>query len=216
MPGSIKGFKEFCELYTVHNIAVEIPQFAGFSNGDLAITISGQSMYANLKNGAPHLQGKWSLKPVIGTMHEGEINRAATGTGWSMGIFKGSKNQELAWEFIKWFTSEEVQLEMTVRITDRIQGSMFFPANLNSLQRLPIDETDKQTFLEQLKVSKASVFGLVSPNNRRRYLQFAAQEAILTGVDPETAIVKYAGEHNVEIARKQSEYKRYIEKLLNR
>ena len=57
------------------------------------------------------------------------------------------------------------------------------------------------------------IFGLVSPNNRRRYLQFAAQEAILQGVDPEVAIRKYAAEHNVEIKRKQNEYKRFIEKL---
>lgn len=214
MPGSIKGFTEFCELYTVHNIAKEIPQFAGFSNGDLAITVSGQAMYANLKNGAPQLEGKWSLRPVIGTMHEGEINRSATGTGWSMGIFKASKNQELAWEFVKWYTSEQVQLEMAVKITERVKGSMFLPANLGSLNNLPIDEADRKTFLEQLKASKASIFGLVSPNNRRRYLQFAAQEAVLTGVDPTEAITKYAAEHNVEIARKQNEYKRYIEKLL--
>ena len=133
-----------------------------------------------------------------------------------MGIFKESKNKELAWEFIKWFTSEEVQLEMTKRITERITGSMFLPANLASLQHIPVADADRQTFLRQLEVSKASVFGLVSPNNRRRYLQFVAQEAVLTGVDPKDAMTKYAAEHNAEIARKQAEYKRFIERLLGR
>jgi ABC-type glycerol-3-phosphate transport system substrate-binding protein len=216
MPGSIKGFTEFVELYTVYKIPMETPLFQGFINGDLAIMLSGQAMYANLMNGAPQLQGKWSLREVIGTMQDGEINRAATGTGWSMGIFKESKNKELAWEFIKWFTSEEVQLEMTKRITERITGSMFLPANLASLQHIPVADADRQTFLRQLEVSKASVFGLVSPNNRRRYLQFAAQEAVLTGIDPKDAMTKYAAEHNAEIARKQAEYKRFIERLLGR
>ncbi|HHY19365.1 MAG TPA: extracellular solute-binding protein [Firmicutes bacterium] len=213
LPGSIKGFKEFCELYTKYNIANELPQFIGFTTGEIAILSSSQGMYANLNNAAPQLKGKWSLRPYIGTMYQGELNRSATGTGWSLGLFKGSKNKELGWEFIKWFTSEEIQSEIANKVMERIQGSFFLPAHLESITKLPLPENDLQTLISQLKVSKASLFGLVSPNNRRRYLQFAAQEAILQGVDPEVAIRKYAAEHNVEIKRKQNEYKRFIEKL---
>ncbi len=213
MPGSIKGFKEFCELYTKYHIAKEIPQFQGFIDGKLAIMNSSQGMYMNLKTAAPQLTGKWSLHLIPGTYYQGELNQSATGTGWSLGLFKASKNKELGWEFIKWFTSEEIQLELADKITERIQGAFFLPANMNAIKKLKLPEKDLQTILAQLNVSKSSVFGLVSPNNRRRYLQFAAQEAVLHGTDPETAIRKYAEEHNVELKRKQNEYKRYIEQL---
>lgn len=216
MPGSIKGFKEFCEFYTKYRVANEVPHFNGFINGDLAIIGAAQTMYANLVNGAPQISGKWSIRPYIGTVYQNELNRSATGTGWSMGLFKASKNKELGWEFIKWFTSEEIQLEIAEKVMQRIKGSMFLPAHLGSLNKLPLPKNDLQVMLEQLKVSKASIFGLVAPKNRRRYLQFAAQEAILQGVDPETAIRKYAQEHNSEIKRKQVEYKRYIEQLLKK
>jgi hypothetical protein len=43
----------------------------------------------------------------------------------------------------------------------------------------------------------------------------AAQKTILTGVDPKTAILEAAEEHNAEIARKQKEYERYIKVLLS-
>ncbi len=214
LPGSIKGFKEFCELYTKYHIAKEVPQFQGFVDGELAVLGSSQGLYANLKTAAPQINGKWSLQVYPGTFYKGEINRSATGTGWSLGLFKASKNKELGWEFIKWFTSEEIQLELADKISERIQGAFFLPANLNAINKLKLPEKDLQTILAQLKFSKASVFGLVSPNNRRRYLQFAAQEAVLHGTDPETTIRKYAQEHNVEIQRKQVEYKRYIQQLL--
>ena len=42
----------------------------------------------------------------------------------------------------------------------------------------------------------------------------AAQKAILQGMDPEKAIREAADEHNSEISRKQSEYDRFIKRLL--
>jgi ABC-type glycerol-3-phosphate transport system substrate-binding protein len=213
-PQAVYAFKDFVELYTKYKIAMDVPQFQAFSTGDLAILLYYPNFYQNVRLAAPQLAGKWSVTQAPGYIINGKLNNTTTGDGPAIGIFNSSKKKSEAWEFIKWITSEDIQLELSTRIMNQIQGSLFLPSNRYALQKVDLPEDALKVIHDSIEKATCSVYGLVAPRHRRRYLQMAAQKAILQGMDPEKAIREAADEHNSEISRKQSEYDRFIKRLL--
>lgn len=213
-PASINAFKEYVDLYNKYKIPKDIPFFQAFSTGELFYMLQYQNMYTNLRTAAPQLNGKWSMVQVPGTTQGKEINRAASAGGAALTIFKNSRMKNEAWNFIKWMTEEKTQAEFAKLVMAKIPGSIFVPANRQAVLKLDMPKEDLQLMLGAMDAGSTSTYGLVAPKLRRRYLQFAAQEAILQGVDAETAIRKAASEHNSEIKKKEKEYARFIETLL--
>lgn len=214
-PQSIAAFKEYIELYTKYKIPTEAPMFQGFVNGDLAIALEYPFFYQNLKHAAPQIQGKWSLAQVPGTITDGKLDRTTNAGGLAIGIFENSKKKEAAWEFILWFTEDKTQIEVSNRIITEIPAAFFMPTNHNAITQINMSKDALTLFAEALQNGSRSIYGLVAPRHRRRYLQMAAQRCILQGEDPEKSIREAAAEHNAEIKKKQVEYDRFIKRLLD-
>lgn len=213
-PQSIKAFKEYVELYTKYKILKEVPFFQAFSTGELFYMLQYQNMYTNLKTAAPQIAGKWSMVQVPGTYQGQDLVRTASAGGAALTIFKDSKMKKEAWNFIRWITEVRVQAEFSRQVMAKIPGSIFVPSNREAVLKLDMPQEAIQLMLKAVDEGSISIYGLVAPKLRRRYLQFAAHEAILQSVDPETAIRKYADEHNTEIKKKEKEYARFIATLL--
>jgi len=214
-PETINGFVEYVEMYTKHRIDRNIPHIQGFADGSLFFFVQQPGRYAKINITQPQLAGKWSLVQVPGTLRDGKLDRKSSVAGNALTIFKLSKKKAEAWEFIKWITSTPIQIELAKRSMARVAGTMLLPADLEAITKIDLPAEDLIVYQKVLKEGVTSVYGLVAPRHRRRYLQFAAEEAILNGVDPVVAIKKYAVEHNQEIRKKESEYSRYIKKLLD-
>ncbi len=212
-PESIKAFKEYVELYTKYKILKEVPFFQAFSTGELFYMLQYQNMYTNLKTAAPQIAGKWSMVQVPGVYQGQDLLRTASAGGAALTIFKDSKMKKEAWNFIRWITEEQVQAEFSRKVMAKIPGSIFVPSNREAILKLDMPQEAIGLMLKAVDEGSISIYGLVAPKLRRRYLQFAAHEAILQGVDPETAIRKYAEEHNNEIKKKEKEYARFIANL---
>ncbi|MDD2431800.1 MAG: extracellular solute-binding protein [Firmicutes bacterium] len=213
-PECIKAFTDYTDLYTKYKIPQEIPVFQAFLSGELALCLGYPPFYQNLTFSAPQIAGKWSMVQAPGYVMDGTLNRTTTGGGQALGIFSTSKRKVESWEFIKWITSEKTQLEISKRIMEQIKGSLFLPSNRGAVAKTAIAKEAALTFEKALTVCTSSVYGLVAPKHRRRYLQMAAQKTILLGIDPKTAITEAADEHNSEISRKQVEYDRFIKRLM--
>ena len=150
---SVEGFKELTELFTIYNLPKDIPNFyQHFRNGSLPIGIADYSVYNMLLNAAPEIANSWEIYPVPGTEDEnGEISRYTSGGAESTVMFHSDEErEEKAWEFMKWWSSAEVQAEFgqTLQIT---YGSTFMwnTANKEAFQLLPWKTRDKSTILEQ-------------------------------------------------------------------
>lgn len=211
---AIAGFKEFVELYTKHGLAKEVVAFQAFLNGDIPILLQSGHFCSTLELSAPQITGPWQMTPALGTIKNGKLNIDTFIGGLALTISKDSKDPTSAWEYIKWITSSQTQAEISKRFLDQIKGTVFIPANLDAISQMSLKEENTKTLKLQAEGSRSSTYGLVAPRLRRRYLQFAAQEAVLMGKDPEGAMRKAASEHNEEIKKKNNEYKRFIEKLL--
>lgn len=150
---SVEGFKELTELFTIYNLPKDIPNFyQHFRNGSLPIGIADYAVYNMLLNAAPEIANSWKIYAVPGTEDEnGEINRYTSGGAESTVMFHSNEEREKkAWEFMKWWSSAEVQAEFgqTLQIT---YGSTFMwnTANAEAFELLPWKTRDKSTILEQ-------------------------------------------------------------------
>lgn len=151
--GSVKGFKELTELFTIYNLPKDIPNFyQHFRNGSMPIGIADYSVYNMLLNAAPEIANSWDIYMVPGTVDEnGNVLRYSAGGAESTVMFTSDPEREAkAWEFMKWWSSAEVQAAFgqTVQIT---YGSSFLwnTANKEAFSMLPWKTRDKETILAQ-------------------------------------------------------------------
>ncbi|MFA6693804.1 MAG: sugar ABC transporter substrate-binding protein [Bacillota bacterium] len=214
---SILAFTEFTELFTKYNIPKEIqPNFQPFRTGDIPMQIGATFDYANLQIAAPEIRGKWGMSMVPGTPDEnGELNRSAYIGTMGIMIFEKSKDVPGAWEWIKWFMSEETQATVSNEIMTRIPGGMLFPANYNALMNINIPEEHRTVLVKQGMVGKAPAYALSPESVTKRFISNALSEVVLLNSDPEETILKAASEMTAELTRKQAEFNRFISKLKN-
>lgn len=150
---SVAGFRELTELFTIYNLPKDIPNFyQHFRNGSMPIGIADYAVYNMLLNAAPEIANSWEIYMVPGTETEsGEVLRYSSGGAESTVMFTSDPEREAqAWEFMKWWSSAEVQAEFgqTLQIT---YGSTFLwnTANREAFSLLPWKTTDKETILAQ-------------------------------------------------------------------
>lgn len=150
---SVTGFKELTELFTIYNLPKDIPNFyQHFRNGSLPIGIADYAVYNMLLNAAPEIANSWSISVIPGVEDEdGNVLRYTSGGAESTVMFESNPEREAkAWEFMKWWSSAEVQAEFgqTLQIT---YGSTFMwnTANKEAFSLLPWKTVDKNVILDQ-------------------------------------------------------------------
>lgn len=151
---AVEGFKELTDLFTIYNMPKDIPSFyQHFRNGDLPIGIADFFTYNQLLNAAPEIENSWSIAQVPGTVDEetGEVVRYQCGGAEDVVMFESNDEREAqAWEFIKWWTSADVQAEygqmMQVAYGDEY---MWNTANTEAFSALPWKNADKEVILAQ-------------------------------------------------------------------
>ena len=149
---SVKGFTTLTDLFTVYDMPVDIDNFyQHFRNGDIPIGICDYGTYNLISNAAPELAGSWDISIVPGVEQaDGSIDRSTCGCAESTVIFRSDSEREAkAWEFVKWWSSTDVQAEFgqTIQITYGDEY-LWTTANVEAFERLPLDSSHKQVILE--------------------------------------------------------------------
>ena len=206
---AVTGFTQLTDLFTVYDMPVDIANFyQHFRNGDLPIGIADYGAYNLLTNAAPELNGSWAISAVPGTVQpDGTVDRSTCGCAESTVIFKSdASREEKAWEFIKWWSSTEVQAEFgqTMQI---IYGDeyMWMTANVEAFAQLPIDQDDKEVILAFTKnvVDVARVPGTYM---LEREISNAFNAIVVDGEDERERIDQAVKTINREIIRKLEEF----------
>lgn len=163
-PEGYQVFKDWCELYTVYGMPVEIRSFyQHFRIGDVPIGIARLNDYITLTLAAPDILGKWKMTPIPGTIGpDGELKRwqggsigwqgANTGSTKAVIIFKSSDRHSDAWDFVKWWMSTDTQSRFGNDI-ENYYGKEFrwWTANREALKSLPWSRQEREVLAEQLK-----------------------------------------------------------------
>lgn len=211
-PEAVKGFKDFTDFFIKHGVPAEISGYTSFITGEMPVLLHASWIYPSVRFGAPQIKDKFRLGLVPGTVKDGKLNNTCWVHDASWGIMKGSKNVDGAWEFLKWWLSEDAQTAYLNGKMAAIANSVYLSANLKTLSKANIPTDDRSIIYQQTAVSTWPAFGVGSVIGTR-HMTNAVMEVILGKEDQEKAILKAAKLMTDEMRRKQKEFERFLKML---
>lgn len=150
----VEGFTALTNLFTIYNLPKDVPNFyQHFRNGDYPIGISDFGTYNLISNAAPEIDGSWGVALIPGVKDEnGEVMRYSSAGAESTFLFNSTpEREEQAWEFVKWWSSAQVQAEFGQRLQITYGDEYYWnTANCEAFAQLPWDSDDKEVISEQL------------------------------------------------------------------
>lgn len=220
-------FKKLTEFFTLYNMPLEYNIANRFRLGELPLVITDYGLYNTLNVFAPELRGRWGFTMVPGTVQpDGTINRAvpitaasgttpnAVGTTGTI-ILEGSNKKEAAWEFLKWWTSKDIQVAFG-RELESLMGSAarYASANIEAVKELPWRPHELETLLRQWQWTEG-VPPVLGGYYVTRQFDWLFRAVVLDHKPLWESIQDYDEAANKEIERKRMEfdYETHLEDL---
>lgn len=209
---SVNSFKTWIEFYTKYGFSTTIDFVTRFRLGSVPIAIMDISNYNTLSISAPEINGKWSVALVPGTRQaDGTVDHSTPVTTSAAMIIKDSvekkQNENEAWEFIKWWTTQETQTTYAEEM-EAVLGSSgrYMVSNLDSFERVSWS-SDVATVLNNSLPWLREVRQIPGCYLTGRNLSNAYYYAIAnTAEKPIDIISEYNETLNSEILKKRSEF----------
>ena len=212
-PEAFKGFMEWTNLFNLHGLDNQVQSFyQQFRKGTMPIGIADFNQYMQLLVAAPEILDSWGIAPVPGHVNEeGDLVRWAGGTGMdttSMMLFNDTPEdkQDIAWEFLKWYTSPEIQTEYGLNL-EQFRGETFRwnSANIEAFENMPWRQQDLESILEQWKWVK-DMPNVPGSYMTTRQLDFSWNQTVLENINPRIQLENATKDINRELRRKQIEF----------
>lgn len=107
---AVNTFKQYCEFYTDYSLDKTTSVEERFRTGECPIIIADYTVYNNLEVSAPDIAGLWDFAMVPGTKKaDNTVDHSVGCTGLASMIMADTKEPEACWQFLKWWTSTDVQ-----------------------------------------------------------------------------------------------------------
>ncbi len=205
---SIEMFRRWTQFYTNY----KFPLIADFPNrfrtGEMPIGIADYTTYNMLTVFAPEIKGLWDFTIVPGTVKEdGTIRHDVASTTSNVLMLENAKDKASVWEFMKWWTSRDVQIQFGREMEALMGEAARYPtANIEALEELPwpkkdYDNLNKQwSWVEGIPQVPGGYF-------TARHVDNAFRKVVNLGEHHREALLDYVIYINDEIAIKRKEFK---------
>ncbi|HOO05277.1 MAG TPA: extracellular solute-binding protein [Ruminococcus sp.] len=201
---AVQSFEEWTDFYTKYSFDQTYDAFSRFRTGEYPILIANYTFFNQLTVASPEIKGLWDFCQVPGTLREdGTISHAANSNGAGAVIFKKVKNKQNAWEFIKWFTEADTQVQYGTQI-EGLLGTMgrFDTANLEALSELSWSHSEYDRLKDQ-QDELVEIPVIPSSYAVTRNIMNAFREVVNELENPRDTLVWYNRDINDEITRKR-------------
>ena len=206
----IRAFERWTKFYTVFDFEQTYDAFSRFRTGEMPIVIQNYTFYNQLSVSAPEIKGLWNFTLVPGTVQEdGTISHAANSSSSGAIIFNKVSDTQAAWEFIKWFTSTEVQVDYG-RTIEALMGPMgrFDTANVQALEQLPWSTSEYNKISAQMSET-VEIPIIPASYATTRHTKNAFRAVVNDAWNPRYALSSYNRDINSEITRKNNDIALY-------
>jgi len=206
-PEALEAFKLWTGLYTNYKIAQDADFYNRFRSGESPIGVSDYTTYLQLSTAAPELTGWWGMKPMPGIRKpDGTIDRSTGGLGQTAIMFKSGKKQEKTWEFMKWWTSSDVQLAFGQQLEVLVGvEARWNTANVEAMLSLPWRQEDLEAIKEQWNWFKEREI-VVGGYYTNRHVNNIWNDIVLNGKIIREAIDDGVREIDKELEKKRREF----------
>ncbi|MCQ2537781.1 MAG: extracellular solute-binding protein [Lachnospiraceae bacterium] len=207
-PEAYHAFKEYTELFTNYNVPETANFYQYFRSGIMPLGVGDFNMYMQLQVGAPEIAGKWGIISLPGhTTADGTIDRTA-GAITEKGdiILKQSDKPEQSWEFLKWWSSAEVQTQFAKEV-EAMMGAeaRWNTANKEAFLSLSWSDEDIEALNEEWKWAR-EIPTVLGGYMTARHLTNAWTSVVISGKDVRESLEQAVKDINRELRMKQEEY----------
>ena len=197
------SFKMLTDAFLVHGVPTAANFFNRFRTGEMPVGMSGKDLYLQLVTAAPELNGKWAMVPIPG--YDTVENKTYVGmTGAGLMILKNDNRDRVdwSWDFIDWWTSEDVQITYAVEVESRIgMSARWVSSNMEAFKILPWGEGVLEAAMsswDQIMEFPAVLGGYYID----RHITNAWNNTVLQGMTPRESLEEAVEEINKELNRK--------------
>ncbi|MBQ8160052.1 MAG: extracellular solute-binding protein [Clostridia bacterium] len=207
-PVAYRAFKEWTDMYANYEIDEESNFFTRIRTGTMPIGIGNFTTYMQLMTSAPELYGRWSIAPVPGTRDEDGTVHHTVGTTAATAniILSQSTKQEAAWEFLKWWMSEETQTRYGRELEAILgMGARWNTANIGAFYSLPWDARHERIIQAQMSAAEEQ---LIVPGGyfTGRHIINAWNRVVINNENVRDALEKAVKDINKELENKRAEF----------
>ena len=205
----VAAFELYTSLYNDYGLPTIYDFPSRFRSGEMPMGIASYSMYNTLSISAPEIRGLWEFTLVPGTVREdGTIDRTAHTGGLCCLMIKtdDDKVRNNAWEFMKWWVSEEAQVRFG-REMESVLGTSgrYQTANRDALGQL--GWSTKQLKVLQEQMAQTHGFPEIAGGySTTRHITNAIRRVITAKEDKRETLMNYARTINEEIRIKRQEF----------
>lgn len=205
---AVNTFKDFTEYYTKYKLERETSVTNRFRTGEAPIIIADYTTYNELIASAPDIKGLWGFTSIPGTIDEnGKFDYTAAASGTATIMLSACEDREAAWEFMKWWTSAEVQSEYGLELEGIMgEAARYATANKEAFASLPWSVSEYKALTEQMEALQGipqvpgGYFSWRNVNN-------AFYTTVVSGtMQPREALMEYVRYINEEINYKRKEF----------
>ena len=207
-PEAYLAFKEYTELFTNYGVPETANFYQYFRSGIMPLGVGDFNMYMQLSVAAPEIAGKWGIVPLPGHLTaDGQIDRTAGGiTEKGDIIMKQSTKPKQSWEFLKWWSSAEVQTRFAKEVEAMIGAeARWNTANKEAFLSLSWNSDDIKTLEEEWRWAR-EIPTVLGGYMTTRHLTNAWTSVVISGMDIREAMERAVKDINRELVMKQEEY----------
>lgn len=204
---AVRSFITWTELYELYDVPMWYDPANRFRMGEMPIVIADYQLYNTLTVFAPELRGEWDFTLVPGTVcDDGTINHHVPSQGSGTMIMKTAKDYEAAWEFIKWWSSSEIQMRFGQELESVMGRAARYPtANVEASRGLPWT-VDEYKLLEQQRIWAVGVPNVPGAYMVGRHIDNAFRKVVYDHESAREVLLDYNRLINEEIAIKRTEF----------
>ena len=204
---AVKAFDFWTDFYTRYGLDPQADFYNKFRAGVYPLGITSYTQCFTISAGAPELDGKWKIAQIPGTVKEnGNIDRTCAGSGSGCAIMNNSDEKEAAWEFLKWWVSEDIQYRYS-RDVEAVLGetARVSSANIHAVSRLSWEPETLEVIMNQWN-NVTEVDEVPGSYYVARSIDQAFWATKNKTDSPREAMLKWAEVSDREIERKIEEY----------
>lgn len=204
---NIECFEKMAELFTLYKFPVDYDFANRFRSGEMPLGIVEYTMYNQLTIFASEIKGLWAMAPVPGSVRsDGTVNNTSPAASSGIMILTGAKDYKKSWEFIKWVTSDETQVQYAKEVESVLGiAAKQATANLSAIESMSWTDSEYKALKTQIKSLKGTP-EIPGGYYTSRAIDFAFADVYAGGKEPSAALLNQVKMINQEITRKRKEF----------
>ncbi|MCL1787556.1 MAG: extracellular solute-binding protein [Defluviitaleaceae bacterium] len=150
---AVNAFRDFTRFFTDYQLPRDFSFVNRFRAGDMPMAVVDYTTYNMLQVFAPEIRGLWGFRPIPGIlMPDGTINNMAPSGGSAVIMMEDADDKYAAWDFMKWWTDAETQVQFGRRMESLMGSAARHPtANMEAFSRMPWPVAHYQSLRAQME-----------------------------------------------------------------